>query len=75
MPSVDDIKTIQMLNIEYLNSEHRAKVPCQTGNALHRHANTRFYDSVCTKNIGNGFHKKGDCPNTRQELLTAMLLI
>ena len=45
-----------MLNIEYFKLKHRSKVPCQTGSALNRHADTRLYDSVCTKNMGKGFH-------------------
>ena len=53
---VDNIKSIDMLNIEYFELKHRANTTCQTGNALNRHAKRRFNDSVCTNNIRKGFH-------------------
>ena len=52
---IDKYAIKQMLNIEYFKLKHRAKVPCQTGSAINRHANTRLYDFACTKNI----EKKG----------------
>ena len=48
--------TKQMLNIEYFKLKHRAKVSRLTGSASNRNANTRLYDSDCTKNMGKWFH-------------------
>ena len=48
--------TKQMLNREYLKLKYQAKVPWPTGSASNRNANTRLYDSACTKNMGKWFH-------------------
>jgi len=70
----DNIKIIQMLNIENFNLKHRAKLFCQTGSAFNKHAKTLLYDSTCPKNMGKWFHNKGNRSNMRLELLTAKLL-
>ena len=49
LSSVDNLKTKQTLNIEHFKHKHEAKVPCLTGYALNCNANTRLYDSTCTK--------------------------
>ena len=46
--------TKQMLNIDYFKLKHLEKVSWLTGSASNRNANTRVYDSTCTKNMGNG---------------------
>ena len=63
-----------MLNIDYFKLKHLAKVSWLTGSASNGNANTRVYDSTCTKNMGKWFQNQGNDPNMQTELLTAKLL-
>jgi len=54
LSNVHNLLTKQMLNIDYLKLNYLAKVSWLTGSASNRNANTRMYDSTCTKIWENG---------------------